>query len=166
MSEGRTVLSLIEQREGIRIDESKLSARLRDRIVQLDNMLMVFDQLKVEVDVMAKKRRKRLAILFISLAFGVLGLAVGSSGSLYGFLDAYQAALSLAAAGGILILDIYIALLEKKLHWKEMRNGRELKGLTLDLDANLDRTYHEIISELDALRRQRAQRLPAREDWT
>ena len=158
MSNGRTVISLIEAREGIRINENRLSMRLQDRIRQVDAMLVVFDQLKQEVVLMAQARRRRLMILFGSLVFGVVGFGFGLNGVFQGYLDFVGVVLSFGASLGIFVVDYYILGLERKLHWKERRNSKELNGLTLDLDASLDRIYHEVVSEQNALRRAAADR--------
>ncbi len=158
MHDGRTVLSLIEAREGIRINENRLSMRLQDRIRQVDAMLVVFDHLKQEVDLMAERRRRRLIILFGTMAFGVVGFGFALNGVVKGYLDFLGVVLSFGAAIGIFIVDYHILGIERRLHWKERRNSRELNGLTLDLDASLDRIYHEVVTEQDALRRAAADR--------
>ncbi len=81
MSEGKTVLGLIEAREGIRIDESRLSARMVGRIAKVDEMLIVFDKLKVEVE--GSKRGSGVLIAFLSLTgvFGAVGAGLGVMGN-------------------------------------------------------------------------------------
>ncbi len=158
MYDGRTVISLIEAREGIRINENRLSMRLQDRIRQVDAMLVVFDHLKQEVDLMAERRRRRLTILIGTLAFGVVGFGFALNGVVQGYLDFLGVVLSFGAAIGIFIVDYYILGIERRLHWKERRNSKELNSLTLDLDASLDRIYHQVVTEQDALRRAAADR--------
>ncbi len=152
MSEGRTVLGLIEAREGIRIDERRLSARLCGKIEKVDEMLIVFDKLKVEVD--ASKRSTAVPIAFISLTgvFGAVGVVLGLTGLLEGFLPTVDSAISLVAAAGIAVVDFVFVRSDRRLRAVYRERSRQVDEVSVQLDEALDRIYDEIVAELSTQR--------------
>ncbi len=152
MSDDRTVLGLIEAREGIRIDERKLSARLCGRIEKVDEMLIVFDKLKVEVD--ASKRRGLVPLAFLSITgvFGVVGAVLGLTGLLEGFLPIVDSGISLAAAVGIFVVDFLFWQNEMRVRRVYRSRSQQVEEVSVELDNALDRIYDEISAELSVQR--------------
>ncbi len=152
MTDGTTILGLIEARKGIRIDERKLSARLCGKIGKVDEMLIVFDKLKVEVD--ASKRGKAIPIAFVSLTggFGVVGAVLGLAGLLEGLLPTVDSVLSLVAAGGIVIVDFVFVRSDRRLRAIHRMRSKQVEEVSFQLDNALERIYDEIVAELSAQR--------------
>jgi hypothetical protein len=154
LSEGRTVLGLIEAREGIRIDERKLSAKLCGRIGKVDEMLVVFDKLKVEVEASKRRRGGFFAFLSITGAFGVVGGILGVMGLLEGFLPFMDSLISLVAAIGIFIVDAVFVRSDRKLLAVYLKRKEQVEEVSNQLDDALDRIYDEIVAELSSVRNQ------------
>lgn len=152
MSEGRTVLGLIEAREGVRIDERKLSARLCGRIEKVDEMLIVFDKLKLEVD--SAKRGKGVPAAFVGVTgvFGVLGAILGVSGLIEGFLPTVDSGISLVAAVGIFAVNAMFLRADRRLRAVYRKRAAQVEEVSIELDNALDRIYDEIVAELSTQR--------------
>ena len=152
MIDGRTVLGLIEQREGIRIDERRLSARLCGRIEKVDEMLIVFDKLKVEVDASKRGRQVPLGFLSITGVFGVVGAVLGLTGLIEGFLPIADSGISLVAAVGIFVVDFLFWKNEMRVRAAYRARSQQVEEVSVELDNALDRIYDEIVAELSTER--------------
>ena len=148
----RTVLGLIEAREGIRIDEGRLSARLCGRIGKVDEMLIVFDKLKVEVEASKRGRGGLFAFLSITGIFGVVGAVLGGLGLSQGFLPTIDSLISLSASLGIFAVDAVFVSSDRKLRAAYLKRNAQVEEVSVELDNALDRIYDEIVSELSAQR--------------
>ncbi len=146
-------MGLIEAREGIRIDESRLSARMVGRIAKVDEMLIVFDKLKVEVE--GSKRGSGVLIAFLSLTgvFGAVGAGLGVMGLLEGFLPTMDAVLSLGAAVGIFVVDAVFVRSDRRLRAVYRKRSAQVEEVSVKLDDALDRIYDEIVAELRGAQR-------------
>ncbi len=136
----------------MRIDERRLSARVRGRIEQLDAMLMVFDELKLEVDALKHRNRQYLMLLLASLSVGVVGLVFGSMALFQGFSGTLQTALAVGAGIGIFLADFQIAVIERRIHAVYTRKSKQVKQFSKELEASLDTVYGEVKREMDARR--------------
>ncbi len=149
----RTVLGLFESKGGVRIDEARLSARLGEKVEKLDTMLLVLDHLRNEVGQLNKRRKQYRLILLFSLFFATLGLFLGINGLLMGDLQLFGGALALGAATGLLGMDYYLFLHERRVQATYLRKNAQVEELATDLDVSLDAAYDEVLAELYPSRR-------------
>ncbi len=144
----RTVVGLFESKGDLKIDEAKLSARLKSKIEQLDAMILVLDRLKIDVESINKRGRGHRWFLLFSGCFAGVGLVVGGLGLLQGPLDYLSGAASLSAGLGIALVDVYLLGRVRRMSSVYHHKKTQVEDLQNDLDANLDRVYDEILAEL------------------
>src|SRR5712692_8529293 len=143
----KTVLSLFESKGGITIDEAKLSAPLARKMEELDAMLLVLDHLKRELLALNKEGSQFRTLFLASLAAAILGLILGVAGLVEGILGTLQVAVSLTAATGLFVVEIYVLRYQRATRVAVWAKNKQIQSISTELEVRLDSVYDDVLAE-------------------